>query len=257
VAAAEKRAQAAKQVIDETASRVDTVKASLDKLSQDVDTQTKRVTEKSGETSQKLQSLDSAISDSQKRVEQYQARSEELSHQLDAMNKSLDQQASRVTQVSKQVDNVSIRQVYPSLGQQKYITYNGAQWKGVAGKLPNEKWINIYIQGEGAGDYSVEQMEKLVAQLKSSNLTPLLGMFGVGGPYFENYGPIGGYGGTAVFYFKKDLEETASSVCAMVSETLSIKVVKPQFLNPADFRDDRRLVIEQSGLDLQLYIAPR
>jgi uncharacterized Zn finger protein (UPF0148 family) len=47
VAAAEQRAQAAKRTIDEAASKVDSVKASLDNLSQDVETQTKRVAEKS------------------------------------------------------------------------------------------------------------------------------------------------------------------------------------------------------------------
>ena len=138
VAAAEKRAQAAKQTIDEAAPKVDAVKASLDKLSHDVDTQTKRVAEGGGDTAQKLQNLNSAINDAQKRVGEYQARSVEFSNRLDAMAKSLDQQSGRVTQISKQVENVSIRKAYPFLGQEKYVTYDNSPWQGVAGKPPTK-----------------------------------------------------------------------------------------------------------------------
>jgi lactam utilization protein B len=58
-----------------------------------------------------------------------------------------------------------------------------------------------------------------------------------------------------VFYFKKDPEQMATTVCAIVSKTLSINA-KAQFVDTAAFgrNDLRRFVLEQSGLDLQLYL---
>jgi hypothetical protein len=257
VAAAEQRAKAARQTIEETATRVDSVKGSLDKLSLDVDTQTKRVAEKSGEISQKLQGFDAAITDAQKRGEEYQARSEDLSRRLDVMAKNLDQQANRVTQVSKQVDNVSIAQAYPTLGKERFVTFNSSPWKGVKDKSPNEKWVHIYIQPQGVGDYSTSQVEGLLAELKRSNYTPFLGgTFGIGGPYSSGWGSFGSSNETAVFYFKKTSEQMATAVCAIVGKALSITAPKPQFVDPAALVDnaDLRLVIEQSGLDVQIYL---
>jgi hypothetical protein len=257
VSDAENRAKEAKRTVEEAAKEVVSVKTSLDHLSHDVDTQTKRVTEKSGEISQKLQGFDAAITDAQKRVEAYQARSEELSRRLEVTAKTLDQQANRVTQVSKQVDNVSIRQAYPTLGKEKFVTFNGSPWKGMTEKPPNERWVHIFIQPQGIGDYSNDQVEGLLAELKRSNYTPFLGgTFGVGGPYSSAWGAFGSSNETSVFYFKKDSEQMATAVCALVAKTLSIKAPKPQFVNPAAVLDnvDLRLVIEQSGLDLQIYL---
>jgi predicted nucleic acid-binding Zn-ribbon protein len=115
-----------KRTSEETAARVEAVKDSLDQLSRDVVAQTQRVAEKGGEISEKLDSLDAAANEAQKRAELYQARAEELSQHLESMAKGLE---TRVEQVSKQIDNVSIRKAYPTLGQQFFVTYNGERWK--------------------------------------------------------------------------------------------------------------------------------
>jgi uncharacterized Zn finger protein (UPF0148 family) len=239
VKAAEQRAQAAKRTIDETAKKVDSVKAAVDQLSRDVDTQTKRVADKGGEISQKFERLD--------------AGGDEFSRRLTAMEKSLE---TRVAQVSKQVDNVSIQQAFPTLGQQKFVTYNGGQWKGRAAKGAKEKWINFFIDPTSLADFSTAQMEKLLAALEASGYTPLVNMFGIGGPYFTGSGPLGTANQSAVFYFQHNSEQMAVDVAAIVSKTLSIKGVVPRFVDVSAFNpaDDRRFLIENSGLDLQVYL---
>ena len=253
VKAAEQRALVAKQTIEETAIKVDAVKASLDELSRDVDAQTKRAVEASGEISRKLESLETAANEAQKRGETYRARSEELSARLEAMEKSLE---TKVAQVSKQVDNVTIRQAYPTLGEQKFITFQSGRWKGKQEKAPTDRWINIYIAPTAVGNFSPDQLEKLVAELKNSGYTPLLGMFGVGGPYASGFGPLGNSSKTTVFYFQNDAKQMAIEVSEIVSRTLSIKPLEPQFVNVASFGegDDRKFLLENAGLDMQLYI---
>ena len=115
MSAAEQRAQTVKQTSEETAARVEAVKGSLDQLSRDVASQTRRVAEKGGEISQKLDSQDAAADNAEKRGELYQARADEVSRNLESMTKGIE---SRVEQVSKQIDNVSIHKAYPTLGQQ-------------------------------------------------------------------------------------------------------------------------------------------
>jgi hypothetical protein len=117
--------------------KVDYIKAALDKLSGDIDAQTKRVAEKGGEISRKLQSLD--------------ATAGAFSKRLEATVKSLE---TKVAQVSKQADLVSVRQAYPALGQSKYVIYNWAPWKGKAAKGSQEKWININIDPNSISDFS-------------------------------------------------------------------------------------------------------
>lgn len=254
VTAAEQRIQGAKRTIDETASKTDSLKVSVDQLSRDVETQTKRVAESGGEISQKLKSLDTAANDAQKRVAQYQARSQEVSQRLEGMTKGLE---NRVELVSKQVDNVSIRRAYPNLGQQPFVTFDGTRWKDPAEKGPNERWVNIVISTLAVSEVSPEQLEKLMTDLKHSNFTPLLGSFGVGGPYYSGFGALGDSSNeTAVFYFRKDSEQMAAVLCTIVSKDLSIKGLKPKFVDPAAFgRDDMRgFVIEHSGLDVQLSV---
>jgi uncharacterized Zn finger protein (UPF0148 family) len=234
---AEQRAQAAKRTIDETAKKVDSVKAAVDQLSRDVDTQTKRVADKGGEISQKFDRLDAAAN--------------ELSGRLTAMAKSLE---TRVAQVAKQVDNVSIRQAYPTLGQPKFVTYNNGQWKGVAGKNPKEKWINIYIDPMTTGDYTPGQLTAFMEELKKAGYTPLPGIFGIGGPYSGGYGQLGSSSETTVFYFRHDSEQMAVEAAAIAAKTLSIKALKPTFVDLSAFPKDEAFVIENSGLDLQLYL---
>jgi prefoldin subunit 5 len=255
VSAAERRAQAAKRTIDGAASKVDSVRASLDHLSHDVETQTKRVADKSGEISQKLQKLDAAITDTEKRGDAYQARSEELSRRLEVMSKTLDQQTSRVTQISKQADDFSIRQAYPQLGQQLFVTFNGARWKGLAGKAPTERWVNVNIDlmALQRNIFSPDEIEGVVAELRRSHYTPLVGMFGTGGRV-GYYTPIG-QNESRVLYFKKDSEGMATEVCAIALKKLAIANLKPQFLDATTKDEFTRFVIEQSGLDLQLFLA--
>jgi hypothetical protein len=147
--------------------------------------------------------------------------------------------------------------VYPFLGREKFVTYNGSPRKGVAGKTPNERWVNIMISGEAIGDFSEDHIGKLLAELKNSNYTPLLGMLGIGGPYSTGLGSAGESNHTAVFSFKKDAEQTASMLSSMVSRLLSIQDVKPQFVDLAPYskEDQRRFIIEQSGIDCQLFLA--
>ena len=257
VSDAEHRAQMARRTIEETATRVDSVKASLDQLSREAEAQTRRVADRGGEISRKLESLDAAFSEAQKRVEKYQARSEDLSRRLEAAGKALE---SKVEQISKQVDDVSIRRAYPTLGQQLFVTYDGARWKGAAEKGPKERWLSIRIDPRAVGDFSQDQIEKLVTELKKSGYTPWLGIFGVGGPYSSGYGSLGESNESAVFYFKKDLGQMASDVSAIVSRTLSAKALKPRLADPAALAKDdvRRFVIENSGLDLEsFYIVCR
>jgi hypothetical protein len=233
----EQRVQAVKRTIDETAKKVDSVKASVDQLSRDVDAQTKRVADKGGEISQKFARLDAAAND--------------FSNRLTAMEKSLE---TTVAQVSKQVDNVSIRQAYPTLGQQKFVTYNNGQWKGLAAKGPKEKWINIYIDPMTTGDYSPSQLTAFMEELKKAGYTPLPGMFGIGGPYSSGYGQLGSSPEATVFYFRHNSEQMAVEVAAMAAKTLSNKGLKRTFVDLSTFGKDEAFVIENSGLDLQLYL---
>ncbi|UGV25387.1 hypothetical protein E0H22_06655 [Rhodopseudomonas boonkerdii] len=255
--AAEKRAVAAKQAIEETASRVDAIRATLDQVSNDVEAQRIRVSERSGEISQKLASLEVAANDAQKKGEAYQMRASEVSSKLEEMGKSLEQ---RVQIVSKQVDDVSIRQAFPTLGQQKFVTFNYGKWKDKSEKAPGEKWINIYIQPTIYSDISQEQLGKLLGALKKLGYTPLLGIFGIGGPYNTGYGPLGDVTGPGarIYYFQNEAVQMASEVRAVVSEFLSINVdAAPSYVDTTKFSstDDRKLIVDNAGLDLQLYIS--
>ncbi len=242
VSAAEQRAQAAQRTIDTTATRIDAVNASLDRLSHDVDAQTQRVAEKGNEISQKLENLD--------------ATANSMSEKLSAAEKALE---SRVEQISKQADIVSINQAYPTLGQPRFVTYEGRPWKGAAAKGPNEKWINIYVDPLSMGNFSKDQFQQLIGELKSAGYTSLPGMFGVGGPTTAGLGALGDSYGTALFYFKRDAQHMAQEASDIISRVLSIKSLKPTFVDPSAFPNIvlRRFVIENSGLDLQLVLLNR
>ncbi len=129
--------------------------------------------------------------------------------------------------------------------------------KGAGEKTPQDRWVNISINPTTVGDISSNQLEKLVAELKASHYTPLLGLVGVGGPFSQGWASLGDSQETTVFYFKKDSEPMANNVSTIVSRSLSINVFKPQFVNPALMSKDdvRRFIIEHSGLDLQIFLA--
>jgi hypothetical protein len=105
-------------------------------------------------------------------------------------------------------------------------------------------------------EISPEQLEKLMADVKRKNVTPLLGQFGIGGPYSTSFAALGDSVGTALFYFKQELTPIATAVCTIVSEDLPLKALVPTFVDPAGLRNEdmRRFVIEQSGLELQLFV---
>jgi hypothetical protein len=254
VSAAEKRAQAAKQTIDETAGRVDSVRTALNRLSKDVDEQTRRVGERSGELSRKLEGLESAAQVALRQGETYRKRSEDLARNVDQMTKSLEV---RVAQVSKQVDNLAIRQAYPSLGEKLHVTYAGQSWKGLAGKSANEKWVNISILYISIGNFGTAQVEALMNALKSAGYTPFLGTFGVDGPYASQAALLGDSAeATQVFYFKRESERMADGVCAIVSGILPFRDLKPKYVDPTAFskEDPRRFILEQSGVDIQILL---
>jgi hypothetical protein len=92
-----------------------------------------------------------------------------------------------------------------------------------------------------------------VEDLRKAGYTPFLGMFGVGGPYFENFGSFGNYAETSIFYFNRGTKQMVVDVAALVSKDISIKAVD-HFVDLAGFRDDRKFVVENAGLDLQLYL---
>jgi DNA repair exonuclease SbcCD ATPase subunit len=191
---AEKRAKEARKTIDETASKVDSVKASLDQLAIDVTVQTKRVAEKNLEVNMTLSTLDAATQRAKdntdaflmrsdelnQSLQTYQVRSDALSKRLDATEKALE---TKVEQISKQIDDVSIRRSYPGLGEKLFVTLDGNRWKGKSAKGPNEKWVSISVDPFALSDFSPGQFEQLMAELKAHSYTPILGTFGVGGPY--------------------------------------------------------------------------
>lgn len=253
VSAAEKRAQAAKQTVEQTAGRVEVVKASIDRLSKDVDEQTRRLAAQ-GEISHKLDNLQSAADAALRKVEAYRARSEELSDRVEHMMKSLEV---RVAQVSKEVDTLSVKKTYPTLGQPMYVTFNGEKWKGVAGKGPNEKWVSIDIALMSAGKYTSTQIETLVSALKAEGYTPLLGLFGVAGPYNANFAFLGSAnfrGKTTVLYFNRSSEKLASRLCEILSRTVGVQGPQPSYVDatPLPKDDPLAFVLRQAGLDAQI-----
>jgi hypothetical protein len=107
-------------------------------------------------------------------------------------------------------------------------------------------------------EYSPDELSRFLDELKKSNYTPLVGTFGLSGPYFEGFGsPDNSNNQTVVYYFDLKSKEMAVEVATMVSKTLSIKTVEPRFVDPATIpRKDQSFMIENSGLDLQVYLEP-
>ena len=124
----------------------------------------------------------------------------------------------------------------------------------MAGKNANEKWLNIFIDPLTIGEYSPNQITALMEELKKAGYTPLPGMFGIGGPYSGSYGALGNSPEATVFYFRHDAEQMAVEGAAIASKILSIKALKPTFVDLSTLGRDEAFVIENSGLDLQLYL---
>jgi hypothetical protein len=223
VAEAEQRAKA----------RIASLKASLDQLAQDVTTQTSRVSTKNGEISKEFLRLDA------------------LSNQIDGMVQSLQ---NNVQQVSKQVDILSVRKAYPTLGLPKIVTFEGRPW--VDHKKMGDNWVNIYIGPTSVGEFAPQQIDNLVASLKTAGYSSYLGLFGVSGPISQGFGPLGDFTGPIVFYFDKAAEKMATEVAALVYKNIAIKT-PTQFIDASKLLDNRKFIIPNSGLDLQIYLYRR
>ena len=53
----------------------------------------------------------------------------------------------------KQIDDVSIHDAFPGLGQKVYVTFNDKPWRNPAEKQANEKWVNVYIGDDGMAEH--------------------------------------------------------------------------------------------------------
>ena len=253
VNAADERIQTVTQTIGRISSEITSLRTAVDRLSSDVDGQTKRVTEKGNEISQKLDSLEVAANEAEKRGEAYQARSAELSGHLEAIAKGLEK---RVEQISQQVANVSIRQAYPTIGKERFVTYQGARWERKKEKHPDDKWVAITIDPMAYGDVTEAELQTLMEEFNKSGYTFFLGAFATGGPIITGYGPFGTSAESAVFYFQPEGKAMAEDVASIVSKVLSLKSMQTQLVDPStmDNNDPRKFTLENSGLDLQIFL---
>jgi hypothetical protein len=169
ITALEQRVETTNQAINEASTKVGETREALNRLSTQVDEQAARLVARNGEISQKLASLDT------------------VEH--------------KVEEITNQVDNLTIRQVYPTLGQQRFVTYLGNRWKGAAGKQPTDKWINIAIEPSAFGVFSPEKIDLLTRNLREAGYTPLLGSFGIGGPTPTSAGDLGLMTGDSDLFF--------------------------------------------------------
>ena len=249
VQAAVRRAERAKQNVDASAARIDGLKGFVDQLSATLDAQTRPLAEKNSEISKKLADFDAA----KKKMDTYEAHSGEVVRQLDGMQKSLE---TKVQQISNQVDDISVRRAFPGLGQTLFVTLDGKSWRNKTEKKPAENWVNVYIAAAALSGHSAAQIDTLMKDMKTTNYTPIVGLLGVGGPYFTGFGSLNNVTDTEVVYFQKSSAQRAAQLSALTSRILS-QPVKTELFDPASLpkEDTRRFVIEQSGLDLQLVIA--
>jgi hypothetical protein len=195
-----------------------------------------------------------AFDTAQKQMASSLIRSQTLSQQVDEIQKSLQ---TKVGQISSQVDDISLRRVYPTLGQAMYVTFNNQPWRNKQEKKPGETWVNINVEPISMGRYSPDQIEKLQAEMKQNNYLPVIGSFGVAGAYVSGYGPLtNGSGQTVIIYFDKSQEANAIALSAIASKIFS-RQIPTLFVNPSnvDKADGRHIVMEQSGLDMQIYLA--
>jgi hypothetical protein len=244
VSVAEQRIRSVTQTTAQVTEKIIPVTAAVDRLSRDVDAQTRRVAVKGGEISQKFQALAAAANAFSERLEIIQKSSETTIEQL----------ARQLSQVARQAEMVSVRQAFPTLGQKMFVTLNGRPWKGKAAKGPKEKWININLDIGSISYFSTDQIETLVAALKKAGYEPLLGMLGIGGPYSTGWSALGPTGrGTIIYYFNHNSEPIAHDVAAIASQVLSIRPIECDFVSVFQNKDET-FAIEQSGLDLQLYL---
>lgn len=245
-----------KSAIEAISGPIEIVKTRIAQLSREVDEQTRRVSERGNEIETRLVFLDKTAADVQTNARRYQQRADELSAKMDQTIANL---ASRMDQISTQVDQVSVVEAYPSLGQKKVVTLNGKIWAGDptrgAGKLV---WIIIFAYA--IPDFTSDQVQSLVSDLKRAGYTPILGQFGVGGPFNSGVGNLGGGTvGTTINYFASASKAMSDEVRGIVIKDLNIPDAPTRYV-PAEtmlWDDLQRFVIENSGINFQIVIQPR
>ena len=246
------RAEAARRQVDQSIAKIDAVKTGIDKLSNALDEQTRRLNDKNADIGQKLASFNAA----QTRIEAAEKRSETVARQVDAMGQALQ---TKVQQLSTQVDDITVKRAYPSLGQAMFVTLNGGAWKNKKEKKSGEFWVNVNISPVAMGYFSEAQIKQLLDVLKQDGYTPLLGTFGVGGPYSSGFSNLGdNMYANRVFYFSQDWRQKAETLSSLVSNVVS-RSVPIEFLDPSKIAKDSALyfVLQESGLDAQIYLTQR
>jgi outer membrane murein-binding lipoprotein Lpp len=252
VRAAEDKAKATKATVDQIAIQVGTIKSSVDHLAPDVDAQTKRVASLANDIDVQTKRVALTGGELSSKLQKLDEEHRNLQARLEALN-------TRVQQVSTQVSSVSTLQQYPTLGRKKFIVLGREPLKDPAGKEPKDKWVNIAMFPYALADFSEPQLRELQDQLRGSGYTPLVGSLGVDGPYQTGFAALGDPNNTTVFYFKPEDKAMADNVAKIASKALSVTAIQPRFVDRTKFTtsDDRRFVIENSGIDLQIVILPK
>lgn len=264
----EKRVKVAQLQIGDTDKKINAVQKQLDDTSRLADEQSRRIAARGGEIRGKLEDVQKEADGAQSLSSGYEKRATGFENQLSQMRKHAEEQSRRledtqktfdtkIAQVTKQIDNVSIQQAYPTLGQKLYVTFNGGPWKGTDAKKPTDKWVNINIDPLAVGEnrISKEQLKSLADALEKAGYTPYFGFFGVAGPVSTGFGSLG-RDTSGVVYFDARRQNDASELLKMAIETLHISGMNTQYVDPKSVTGSmQRLVVETSGIDFQIIIA--
>jgi hypothetical protein len=268
IEATEARVKTAQGQIGEAGQKIAVVQKQLDDTSKLADEQNQRITAQGGEIHSKLDDVQKAANranalssgyekqatEFEKELVAMRSRAEEQSRKLDETQKTFD---ARIAQVTQQIDNASIRQVYPSLGQKLYVTFNGRPWKGTAEKKPSDRWVDIILDPLAIGESRVseEQLKSLAGALEKAEYTPYFGSFGVGGPVGTGYGSLAN-GPTGVVYFDPKRVKDASELLKLAGDTLHLPGMTLQFVDSKTVSESmERVVIQDSGIDFQIYVG--
>jgi uncharacterized Zn finger protein (UPF0148 family) len=264
----EKRVKKAQVDIGDTGQKIAAVKKQLDDTSKLAQEQSNRITGQAGEINTKLQQVQTAsnranalstgyekqAADFESELQQMRAHAEQENHRLDDTQKTFN---ARIEQVTKQIDNVSLQQAYPTLGKKMYVTYNGQPWKGTAGKKPSDKWVNINLDPMAVGSNRVttEELQTLADRLEKAGYTPYFGFFGTGGPVGTGFGCLAN-GNEGIMYFDPKREKEASDVQRMAADTLHLPGFTAHYVDPKKAEEPlMRFVMENAGMDFQVCIA--
>ena len=264
----EKRVKAAQTDIGDTDKKIKAVQKQLDDTSKLADDQSKRITAQGGEIDKKLEDLQKAANQANSLSSGYEKQATNFEKELGEMRKHAEEQSRRledtqkafeakISQVTQQINNESIQEAYPTLGQKLYVTFNGHPWKGANEKKPGEKWVNINLDPLAVGENRVskEQLKSLSDALEKAGYTPYFGFFGVGGPVSTGFGSMGPEV-SGVVYLNASRQKDASELVKIAGETLHIPGMDVHYVDPKSIPEPmKRLVLETSGIDFQIFIA--